>query len=433
MRPLVAALVPALVITGSWNWTKDQVRSQPVDTVPTIREQALSVSASPSNVMTIRRASPTIAAWHDVRRQEAAISAAVSLLGEDSCLFMRTAGTQVVDRNDAVLYSPSVEALATLAAALTELGVDWRPTTTLSGTEPVNGVISGNLTIVGGGDAQLGTNEISGDARSGTLQVTPVEALAGALVAIGIVEIDGDIVGDSSIFGDSVVTPGEATESAGLIIDDARVLSSPQNRGLDPAQTAARTFLEILREFGIEVNGSARTGVAKPEEVGLASVFGERLGQVVQSLISQNLDEGRWTTLIGNLAQQLEIARTTSTPQRAIVDILEDIDINASVNEDGDVVMSCRAIRQLVEALRSFGLELPPVLIDGFGDGDGISLIDSGVSTVVAESTGGTEVAGMGPVGNVRAAVSAVLAVLNRDGAVTAADAFAPSKVVASD
>ncbi|MGQ9897502.1 MAG: D-alanyl-D-alanine carboxypeptidase/D-alanyl-D-alanine endopeptidase [Acidobacteriota bacterium] len=88
--------------------------------------------------------------------------------------------------------------LVTTAAALDVLGPDFRVRTSVYVPPPdASGVVTGDLTLVGRGDPTL-SNRYNADKKD--TRLTPLEQLADQVVAAGIKEITGDIVGDESYF-----------------------------------------------------------------------------------------------------------------------------------------------------------------------------------------------------------------------------------------
>ncbi len=88
--------------------------------------------------------------------------------------------------------------LLTTAAALDVLGPDFRVRTSVYVPAPdAKGVVAGDLTLVGRGDPTLSAR-FNPDPQD--LRLTPLERLADQVVAAGVREITGDIVGDESYF-----------------------------------------------------------------------------------------------------------------------------------------------------------------------------------------------------------------------------------------
>ena len=113
--------------------------------------------------------------------------------------------------NQAQLFRPaSNNKLFTVAATLALLGPDSpRATTTVFGEGKLtDGVLHGGLLLQGGGDANFGSAEVPyvvptqppRPARPEPATIADVEDLADQIVAKGVRAIEGDVVGDDSMF-----------------------------------------------------------------------------------------------------------------------------------------------------------------------------------------------------------------------------------------
>ncbi|HET9401698.1 MAG TPA: D-alanyl-D-alanine carboxypeptidase/D-alanyl-D-alanine-endopeptidase [Candidatus Acidoferrales bacterium] len=115
-------------------------------------------------------------------------------------------------------FTPASNAkLFTLALALATLGPDYRFHTTLESRAPIsaNGALVGDLVLVGRGDPNLSNRQVpylNKTDRSGTPEQVLAE-MADSLIARGVTEITGNIVGDDGYF-----TGGEYP--SGWAIDD---------------------------------------------------------------------------------------------------------------------------------------------------------------------------------------------------------------------
>ena len=94
-RVFVIAIAPMLLVTGFWNWTRDQVRSEPVNTVPH-QQSSSEVQMSQVGVSSFRRVSPAIVAWEERRSQAADLAAAVNTLGDEECVLIKDQGVELV-------------------------------------------------------------------------------------------------------------------------------------------------------------------------------------------------------------------------------------------------------------------------------------------------------------------------------------------------
>lgn len=90
------------------------------------------------------------------------------------------------------------------AAALCELGPDWQYTTRLMATDAdtSDGVVDGDLVVVGSGDVSFTPRFHDGDA------LAPFEEWAEALKARGVRTVEGRIVGDDDAFDDEPLARG---------------------------------------------------------------------------------------------------------------------------------------------------------------------------------------------------------------------------------
>ena len=103
------------------------------------------------------------------------------------------------------LFRPASNAkLFTAAAALALLGPDKTFNTEVDGKlDPSTGIVTGDLTLVGGGDANLDSGDLPYIHASGPhppLAFHALDQLAEQLVAKGVKTVTGDVVGDDTLF-----------------------------------------------------------------------------------------------------------------------------------------------------------------------------------------------------------------------------------------
>jgi D-alanyl-D-alanine carboxypeptidase/D-alanyl-D-alanine-endopeptidase (penicillin-binding protein 4) len=139
-------------------------------------------------------------------RAEAALSAAGPDKGTWGVLITDAATGEVLyARNAAGYFMPASNAkLFSTALALATLGPDYRVRTTVasSGTVDANGVLNGNLVLIGRGDANLSNRKFPFDKkeeRDGPPDKILAE-LADAVAARGVKEVTGDVIADDSMF-----------------------------------------------------------------------------------------------------------------------------------------------------------------------------------------------------------------------------------------
>ena len=167
-------------------------------------------------------------------------------------------GRTVLARNAGQLFTPASNTkLFTSALALSRLGPDHLfRTRVLTPSEPDSqGVIDGDLVLVGGGDPNLSARLLPYQEQGGfgPDALIAIEALADAVVAHGVRRVTGSVIGDDTAFAWEPFPPGwawdDAVEAYGaavsaLAVDDSAfklTLTAGANAGdpvsltLDPA------------------------------------------------------------------------------------------------------------------------------------------------------------------------------------------------------
>jgi len=120
--------------------------------------------------------------------------------------------------NAGKLFMPaSNEKLLTGSTALAQLGVDYRFTTTVGSSSPVtNGVLHGDLVVVGRGDPSM-SDAMMGDAMK------PLRALADSLYAGGLREVTGALRKGGNAFPDTTIGEwdwGNLETTSGAAVDE---------------------------------------------------------------------------------------------------------------------------------------------------------------------------------------------------------------------
>ena len=107
---------------------------------------------------------------------------------EATCLTVSVGGRTIYEHNpDMALVPASTEKLVTATAALSVLGRDTRFTTrVVAGSEPHDGVVDGDLVLVGGGDPVLATKPYADHFRNQPQIRTSLEELADRVAAAGV-------------------------------------------------------------------------------------------------------------------------------------------------------------------------------------------------------------------------------------------------------
>jgi serine-type D-Ala-D-Ala carboxypeptidase/endopeptidase (penicillin-binding protein 4) len=244
----------------------------------------------------------------------------------------KAAGTTcaVVSQNGRVLYSretaqrlapASTLKLLTATAALELLGGDTRLSTRLvAASEPTDGVVDGDLTLVGSGDPLLVTSGYKQSLEDPDQVTEDFGAVADAVVAAGVRRVAGSIIGDESALDRTRWIPtwptryqigGVVAPLSALLVNDGQTgfVDHPERpnsdrRPGDPAVLAASTLRTLLIARGVQVDGGAASGsaprdgheVATFESLPMRTIVGEMLTD------SDNTTAELLTRLIGKRA-----------------------------------------------------------------------------------------------------------------------------------
>jgi len=120
-------------------------------------------------------------------------------------------GTPIYGLNESKLFRPASNAkLFTTAAAMALLGPDATVTTKIVGQMDANGLVKGDLTIEGAGDANLASDDLPyvepalrpKGAQPQPIGLDDLAAMADQLVAKGVKRVTGRVVGDDTRFID---------------------------------------------------------------------------------------------------------------------------------------------------------------------------------------------------------------------------------------
>lgn len=183
----------------------------------------------------------------------------------------------------------SNEKLLTSMAALDLLGPSRRFATTAAGEVALrDGVLRGDLWLIGGGDPELGTEGLAD--------------LAATLRDTGLLEVRGAVIGDTATFHRGWWAPGWVpglsrdfvTRPTALAIDGNGAVGSPE-------LAAATSLTTALGRLGIDVGGSPATGDAPTDVRTLASVLSVPLAEILvrQNHGSVNFDAEMLTKALG--------------------------------------------------------------------------------------------------------------------------------------
>jgi D-alanyl-D-alanine carboxypeptidase/D-alanyl-D-alanine-endopeptidase (penicillin-binding protein 4) len=214
------------------------------------------------------------------RRLAAALTDVLDAAPADTCLVVDAGGRPIIaHRSSTALIPASNEKVLVAAAALDELGPRFRYTTTVQAGAAPNGqgVVNGDLWLVGGGDPVLATRRYSRSSERQGQAHTSLETLADRVAAAGVTEVRGRVLGDESRYDTTryvdawpsrFIDQNQTGPLSALSVNDGYTdfqvvelddLNMPAG---DPAAHAAEVFEGLLAQRGVRVTGGAGTGTA---------------------------------------------------------------------------------------------------------------------------------------------------------------------------
>ena len=354
---------------------------------------AQSAPVSQTPVLSVRRAASTLVADSTIRNLRNELAGLVAKLPKSSCLRVDAGGFTAVRSNaDDSLIPASNTKILTAAVALDALSPTLRFKTRVLGTAK-DGVVDGDLYLVGGGDPLLVTRDFLATEKYPTTSPTYLDSLADSVKAKGITSIAGSIIGDESYLDDtrynsdwsSGIRATEAGPLGALMVNDGVVVGDPLKPD-NPAIAAAREFTRLLTARGITVAGQARSGVASNVETNeIASIESAVLGKVVGEMLT-NSDNNTAEILVRHIGLTKSLQPTTSAGLKVISDTLKSWGLNDIKLHDGSGLS--RSNRIPCDAIVSV-LDRQPI------NGDLVNGLSVAAQTgTLAEAFKGTAVAG---------------------------------------
>jgi serine-type D-Ala-D-Ala carboxypeptidase/endopeptidase (penicillin-binding protein 4) len=293
---VVVALLPALGLAGLWRWADAAVDDEPVIEIVTATPDGPPSPELSTALASLRRAPGPLADRAAVAAYDALLDAAVTEALADappsSCVAVSLDGIPVagVDETSAVLPA-SNQKLLVAAVALDVLDPDAGFVTEVRGAPVADGVLVGDLHLVGGGDPALISDELTESIGRPLPTTTRFDDLVDQLVEIGLTRVEGDVVADASRYDDEFLVPSwgsDITRDDGgpisaLLVNGGRIFGS--GIGLNPAQAAANELNRLLVARGIVVTGGNRVEPV-PDGLGvLAAVESAPLVEIVEAML----------------------------------------------------------------------------------------------------------------------------------------------------
>lgn len=269
----------------------------------------------------------------------------VTQLPSDSCLVVGEPGTPLFEHNpDLPLPGASTQKIVTTTAALLAGDPDSSFETVAASTAaPADGVLAGDLYLIGGGDPLLTSDGYMNQVRRGAENLRNVGVLAEEIADAGITHIQGSVIGDESRYdaerfheawpdrfrGQNQIGPVSA-----LNVNDGFSEFPAQWAGLeskvpatDPAANAAAVITEELANRGITVDGAPTSGSAPEDAEPVASLESPPLRDITsQALMDSDNDTAEM--LFKELGLEQEGTGSWEAGAKATTDILTDAGID---------------------------------------------------------------------------------------------------------
>jgi D-alanyl-D-alanine carboxypeptidase/D-alanyl-D-alanine-endopeptidase (penicillin-binding protein 4) len=166
----------------------------------------------------------------------------------------------------------------------------------------VDGVVTGDLYLVGGGDPFLRTAAYVAALPEPEPTFTSMAQLAAQVKAAGITSITGSVVGDEHRYDTQRGVPtwnpvytaeGDVGPLSALDVDDGfDLVGTIYRASAQPALSAATQFAALLAAEGITVTGPPQVGISPPTAVGVTSIQSAPLSQVLDTILTVSDDTG---------------------------------------------------------------------------------------------------------------------------------------------
>ncbi len=268
---------------------------------------ALGAAVPATPVLSARRVPALIAAPVADRRLDAALADLVARTPGSSCLTVHVSGRRVFAHNpDQALVPASLQKLVTATAALEALGPDATySTSVVASAEPVDGVLAGDLYVVGGGDPLLMTDAYEAHFERQPQIRTDMEALADRVVEAGLREVQGSVLGDESrydrtryvdLWPPRFVEQDQTGPLSALAVNDNFVAFPPtpdtfvpdEEPAPEPARHAAAVLTDLLRARGVRIARDPGAGGAPAGATALAAVESPAMRDVTTQMLRES-------------------------------------------------------------------------------------------------------------------------------------------------
>jgi len=272
--------------------------------------EPVGVTVTPTTpVLSARRVPEVLAAPIADRHLKADLDAWLARSPATTCLVVDAGGREAYGHNpETPVTGASTQKLLTATGLLLTLGPKATlDTTAVAAAEPSGGVVNGDLFLVGGGDANLGTPDWPGQTPGTTVKVVhDIDALAAGIARAGVRRITGGVVGDGTRYDaqryqsslpSRLIAQRQIGPIGGLMVNDGFAAFSPERSltstvpARDTAADAARVLTERLAAHGVAVGGPPRSGKAPAGAVTVATMKSPPLSKVIADMLTTSDNE----------------------------------------------------------------------------------------------------------------------------------------------
>lgn len=306
IRLLAVPVLCSILASVAWS------RSTSVDENFPERER-VETAALATPVLSPRRMPGVIGFPRRVNALNVAMSPFLGEIPESSCVVVSNRRGVGVYAHQPTLPLPpaSGEKLVTAFAALNLLGPEYTFQTKLvTDSRPVDGVVAGDVWLVGGGDPILASVDYANSFRSQPQTRTPLESLYTAMEVNAITRIKGAINADPTRYDDLRYVDswqfgfktGAGEQPSGplsaLNLNDGYVSFPPagqefggsgnRNSTQNPPLYTANVVVGELRNRNVVVEGTSKVSKAPPAPIELAVVQSPPLSEIVRHMLRES-------------------------------------------------------------------------------------------------------------------------------------------------
>jgi D-alanyl-D-alanine carboxypeptidase/D-alanyl-D-alanine-endopeptidase (penicillin-binding protein 4) len=324
---VVLALIPAAGLGVFWRFA-DARRPPPV-VQPVHPDPASLPAAMATPLLSVRRAPGVLSRQVNVTALQVALQPLLASIDDNRCFALAIDGQQVAAKNEAIPLSPASNLkILTAAVALDALGPGFTYSTKVVGALGADGVVQGDLYLVGGGDPVLATAWWNGNnPKWPPFNETSFESLADVIQQVGVKKITGGVVGDGSRYDDEFFPPAwvaadHVTQGGpidALLANDS--WQTPQVSAKDPALGAATVLRGLLTDRGINVGGNASAGVAATGAATIAEVKSQPLPAILAEMLTTS-DNNTAEMVLKEIGYQVKAEGTRAAGLQVIMDRL---------------------------------------------------------------------------------------------------------------